>query len=680
MILVIRRAVGGSQLTILATLCIVKQRGTSSVSPEITKRANPMDMSRYKDLFISEAQEHLQVLNEAILELEREATNPEPLERIFRAAHTIKGMSATMGYSDMSHLAHETENLLDRLRRGAVAATPGLIDLLFECVDSLGAMLADITADRESQIDLPTLLDKIGSYEPPPARVERPAEALPVKGHLVEINVSLSEDCLLKGVRAFMVLERLRQQGRVVACSPPEEDLEREYFDLDFSVTVDTDSTPAQLEAAVRSISEIASVAAAAVGEAAPAPRAEEPPPVEKTSPPAAPQSATIVPQTTSIRVNVKHLDTIMNLIGELVISRSQIARSLEQNDLTLVQRALVSHNRIMSSLRDATLQMRMVPVSQVFNRFPRMVRDLLRAQGKEARLMIEGQEMKLDRTILEELADPLVHLLRNAVDHGLEPPDERQRRGKPRTGLIRLTARREQGMAIIEVSDDGRGLVRDRIIQTAIKKGVIEPDQAPELDEHQIYMLICHPGFSMAKEVTSVSGRGVGMDVVKRRVESLRGMLDISSREGQGTTFHLRIPLTLAIIQALLIGVGNETYAVPLNYIERTIEIEPATIKRFAHWQITFLDEMLPLFPLRDILRVPDGQNLPPSRHALIVRRGQQRIGLMVDALCGKEEIVIKSLPGLLKEIPGLSGATIMGDGQVVLILDIPNLIQDIK
>jgi len=385
------------------------------------------------------------------------------------------------------------------------------------------------------------------------------------------------------------------------------------------------------------------------------------------------PRPAPALPQW--VRINVRHLDSLMTLVEALVINRSWLTRIQAQHDIPALKEALGQQGRTLADLRDTVLNARMVPVAQVFNRFPRMVRDLLKQEGKEAELIIVGREIELDRTILEQISDSLVHLLRNAADHGIEPPEEREKVGKPREGTIRLAAWRERDQVIIEVSDDGRGMDPTKIAETAVARGLVTPEEVAEaMSQHEILMLICHPRFSMTEQVTRVSGRGVGMDVARRTVESLRGSLEILSTPGVGSTFRLRLPLTLAIIQALLVKVGPETYAIPSSFIERTVAIEPHQIKPIQHRAVIMLDETLPLIRLDEVLQSPEGGN--DSRYVVVVRREQQKVGLLVDSLIGQEEIVIKSLPGFVGKVRGLAGATILGGGEVVLILDVPNLV----
>jgi len=530
-----------------------------------------IDMSQFKELFIEEAREHLQDLNQTLLQLEKGPSDVEPLNEIFRLAHTLKGMAATMGYDDMARLAHAMEDLLYELRQGKLEIRTELFDLLFECFDALETMLEDIVAERESQVDVESMVEELKAYRTPTkegAEIKEGAHSTP---------------------------------------KPPK-------------------------------------------------PRARQAP---------------ALPQW--VRINVKHLDSFMTLVEELVINRSWLNRIQARYDIPELKEALEQHRRILADLRDTVLNARMVPMAQLFDRFPRMVRDLLKQEGKEAEFIVEGKEIELDRAILEQISDPLVHLLRNAVDHGIESPEEREKHGKSRAGVIRLRAFRARDQVIIEVSDDGRGMNPRRIAKMAVARGLVTPEELEEMSDREMLMLICHPQFSMTAEVSYVSGRGVGMDVVRRTVESLRGSLEILSTPGAGSTFRLKLPLTLAIIKALLVQVGPETYAIPSRYIERAVAVEPHQIKPIQHHEVIMLEETVPILRLGELLQAPSDGDFG---YVVVVRKDQRKLGLMVDSLMGQEDIVIKSLPSFLGRIKGLAGATILGGGKVVLILDVLNLV----
>ncbi len=545
-----------------------------------------IDLTEYKDLFASEAQEHLETMNSGLLILERNPEDTLTLEAIFRAAHSLKGMAATMGYQDLAHVAHTLEDLLDELRKGNQRLTPALADVVLSGVDALTTLLADALADRPASLDIGTLTDNLKTGAVTAAEDRHPPADVP------------SRD-----IAAMVEPDRPTQSS--IGLQTPE------------------------------------------------------------------------LPQT--IRVKAQTLDSLLNLVAELVISRSRLWRIQRRHNLLDLGEALEEHDRLLTDLRNAVLQARMVPVAQVFNRFPRMVRDLLKERGKEADFRIEGSDIELDRTLLERVTDPLMHLLRNAVDHGIEPPEERRRNGKEPRGTIRLIARRERESAVLEVTDDGTGLNREQIVETAIRRGLISRPEAEELSYQQALMLICHPGFSTAERVTEISGRGVGMDVVRRQVEFLQGSLHIETRPGAGTTFRLRLPRTLAITRALLVAVGEETYALPLSQVERTLEIEPGQVRQVQRQQVLANGNLqtLPLVDLREVLGVPgDAPGRAGPGYAVVVGENRDRIGLVADNLLYQEEIVIRPLPPAIGSIPGLAGATILGEGQVVLVLDAPHLV----
>ncbi len=543
-----------------------------------------MDLSEFKDIFLAEAQEHVETLNTGLLTLEREPQNEQALAETFRAAHSLKGAAATMGYEEITQLAHALEDRLDALRRGKDRFTSELADLLFQAVDVLNRLLDDIATNTPSHMNVEEWVQKLKH-----ADVSSPLTPPPSEKN---------------------------------STSEPE--------------------TPRDPERDTQSATYY-----------------------------------TALPQT--IRVNTRHLDALLNVVAELIVSRSHLWRVQETHNLPDLKEALEKHDRLLSELRDAVLQTRMVPVAHIFNRFPRMVRDLLRERGKEAEFIIEGHDIELDRTILERMRDPLTHLLRNAVDHGIESPEERERQGKPRQGHIWLRAHRERESVAIEIADDGRGLNREEILRKAIQQGLVTPAEAEEMNNAQIFRLICEPGFSTAKEVTNVSGRGVGMDVVLREVEALHGSLTIESEPGKGTTFRVRLPLTLAIIQALLVQVSKETYAIPLSQVERTLEVWPEAVTEVQQWKV-ITDEhqhALPLVSLADLLDVPDHEQTNGSiQYAVVVGEERHRVGLLVGRLVRQEEIVIRPLPPILGSVPGIAGASILGEGQIILVLDVTHLL----
>ncbi len=658
-----------------------------------------IDMSEYKDLFLSESQEHLQAMNQHLLALEQRPDNEEAMNSVFRAAHTLKGMASTMGYEQMAQLAHALEDLLDAVRQHRLMPSPAWFDLAFGAADALQTLLNDIAGDQPASVNVADWVERLRSFlaRSKPAETDPGAPAAatstapatsPTK--LIRLKILLDPNASLKGARAFSLLRQLEELGSVVDSMPHADDLPHMDWGTELVVFLLTELPAGQIVEALRSAPDVMHVEAHCASEA-PEPAGEPARPADipapQTEAPAPPAPAPVAPTAETsgagmVRIRLQHLDHLLNLVGELVISRSRLWQAAEQSPTPALLEALEDHTRLLNELRDAVLASRLVPIGQIFDRFPRMVRDLLKQQGKEARLIIEGRDMELDRAVVERLSDPLLHLLRNAVDHGLEAPAERLAAGKPAEGLIRLTARPEQDMAVIEVSDDGRGLEREAIERTAVARGLITPEQLREMTDEQVSLLICDPRFSTSTSVTQISGRGVGMAVVKQAVEELRGELEILSRPGKGTTFRLRLPITIALTEALLVQAGPDQYAIPLNYINRLVEVEHERIGLLGDKRVLNLDRTIPLFFLPELLGVPDPAG-PESGSAngrayvILTGRGRQEIGVMVDRVLGKDEIVVKPLKGILRAVPGLAGATILGDGRVVLILDLANLVQ---
>lgn len=656
-----------------------------------------IDMSEYKDLFLSESQEHLQALNQHLLALEQRPDNEEAIHGVFRAAHTLKGMAGTMSYEHMAQLAHALEDLLDAARQHRLMPSPHWFDLAFGAADVLQTLLNDIAGDQPPSIDVQGWVDRLRSFltRQPAAKtdaetrgsaaVTQPTSRAPA---LLRLKIHLDANAQMKGARAFSLLRQLEEFGRLVDSMPHAEDLTHMDWGTELVAFLMTDLPASQIIEMLRSAPDVVEIEVHSTAEMAepadePTRGADIPPLLPETPPqPASGSLLAEAPGAGMVRIRLQHLDNLLNLVGELVISRSRLWQAAEQNPSPALREALEDHTRLLNELRDAVLASRLVPIGQIFDRFPRMVRDLLKQQKKEARLIIEGRDMELDRAVVERLSDPLLHLLRNAVDHGLETPAERQAAGKPAEGLIRLTARPEQDMAVIEVSDDGQGLDRETIERTAVSRGIINPDQLHELTDEQVFTLICNPRFSTSTSVTQVSGRGVGMYVVKQAVDELRGELEILSRPGKGTTFRLRLPITIALAEALLVQAGADQYAIPLNYINRLVKVEPERIGFLGGKRILNLDRTIPLLSLPELLGISYGGSPAlgsPNGHAhvILTGRGRQEVGVLVDQVLGKDEIVVKPLKGILRAVPGLAGATILGDGRVVLILDLANLIQ---
>ena len=631
-----------------------------------------MDLSQYAELFLAESREHLSACNQLLLDWERSPANPAPVGGLFRAVHTVKGMAATMGYGRVTDIAHRTENLLDLLRRGSRSATDELLQLLFRARDALEQAVELSAVGREDELDVAEVvadLERAAALVAGPERAAPPAPAAPeppaAAGRLVQ--VTLRAEAPLKGGRALLVLKRAQALGSVQGVTPPQAALESDDFDGRFSFRLDSPAAAAELERAIRGAGDVEHVSVGseerrAAAAAAPAPR-----------------TAAAAPELTPekgrhIRVDLRRLDELMDLIGELVTTRGRLNELAAERRDPALDDVAIQISRLSTELQDGIIQARMTPVWQVFDRFPRLVRDLARELDKQVAFRVEGKEIELDRAILDELGDPLLHLLRNAVDHGIETPAERRRRGKPPEGEIVLAAVRERASVAISVSDNGRGIDRVRILERARREGLVDP-HADALSDDQLLRVLARPGFSTAEAVTSVSGRGVGIDVAVTRIRALGGSIDIRTEAGKGTSFVLRLPVTLAIVRALIAGVGRERYALPLTYVSETVEfgVQPTTMVE-GREAIVLRDRVVPLVHLRRMLGV--GGDAPARCPIIVLEMGERTSGIVVDGMLGQQEIVVKGFDPPQGTLPVFSGATIMGDGVPALILDAGGLV----
>ncbi|BDG42738.1 chemotaxis protein CheA [Saccharococcus caldoxylosilyticus] len=673
-----------------------------------------MDMSQYLEIFIDESKEHLQAINEQLLELEKAPEDMAIVNEIFRSAHTLKGMSATMGFDDLANLTHQMENVLDGIRNHKIAVTPEILDVVFQAVDHLEAMIMAIAAGGDGKRDVKEVVEQLKRIEQGevPSSAERPSNTFSVplrqtygefeynvlqqskeQGFSAyEIRVKLRADCLLKSARVYMIFEALNEAGEVIKSTPPVEMLEEEQFDQEFLLTVVTKQSAEQLYERLMKVSEVEEVEVVpldidrrketdgageehetALRQQAAAVQEEKGKTTEKNV--AARQSA---PPNKTIRVNIERLDILMNLFEELVIDRGrleQIARELNHPELNETVERM---SRISSDLQTIILNMRMVPVETVFNRFPRMVRQLARELGKKVNLEIIGAETELDRTVIDEIGDPLVHLLRNAIDHGIETPDVRRASGKPEEGTVKLKAYHSGNHVFIEIEDDGAGIKREKVLQKALDRGIVSQQNIANLTDKQVYELIFAPGFSTADHISDISGRGVGLDVVKSTIESLGGTVTVDSEEGKGSIFSIQLPLTLSIISVLLVEIQQEKYAIPLSSIIETAIIKKEDILHVHNQQvIDFRGKVVPLVFLKDIFEVPAAAAEEEVVSVVIVRKGGKMAGLVVDSFIGQQEVVLKSLGNYLTSVFAISGATILGDGQVALIIDCNALIK---
>jgi two-component system chemotaxis sensor kinase CheA len=685
--------------------------------------------------------EHLQNLNQCMLALENDPDRLELLDQIFRSAHTFKGMSATMGFENLTNLTHKMENLLDRLRQKTLVLNSDMINCLFKCLDTLEQMVNDIQEGGTGALPVDELtaelvaLEKGESAAPAPAPAgQTPApetgkRAVGAPGQMPlneielglvkkaqeenlfvwQILVKLDPGCVLKGVRAFMVFKRLEEMGDVIKSLPSVQDIEDENFDMDIEVALITEKSQNDVKAGIENISEVmvdkiqavladvepvpdeapisiaedgAPARKPAAADPAAAPAAKAAAPAENASAPkpaaagAAPKPAvhqTVAHQT--VRVDIDRLDKLMTLAGELVTNKTRLEQINALNQLPELNETVEQINRITTDLQSVVQTVRMVPIESVFNRFPRMVRDLVKELGKEVNLIMEGKETELDRTVIDEIGDPMVHLLRNSLDHGIEMPKDRTAAGKNPVGTVKLSAHHEGNNVVITVEDDGKGIDVNAIREKALRKEVATPQQLAQMDDQTILNLIFDAGFSTAEKVTDISGRGVGLDVVRSKIQSLNGFVSLDTRAGQGSVFTIKLPLTLAIIQALLVSVQDEIYAISLGNISETTNLNVDDIKDIQGQKVMVLrSKVLPLVFIKDVLDVP-GDKIRSELYVVVIQKGDQQFGLVVDELVGQQEIVISSLGKLLTGLPGIAGATTLGDGRVSMILDIGTL-----
>lgn len=682
-----------------------------------------MDVNQYLEIFLDETKEHLENLNAQILVLEQEPENADTINEIFRAAHSLKGMAGTMGYKRMQALTHDMENVFSEIRNGTMKVKSNLIDTLFQCLDALEEYTSNIqetadegTNDNQQLIDQLNQFLKAGGAAEEKKPVEAPKEAAEdvsiekwkdiklgeservvlsaakAQGkNVYGLTVVVQESCLLKAARAFLVYKAVEEKAEIIVCNPPAQDIEDERFDLDFSLLVVSDCSLEEILQVTRNVSEIDKVAGA-VYEFEAAPEGEknaEQQSIAKTAVATQPQSAApkandkktggkpVVNRT--VRVDIEKLDVLMNLVSELIIAKNSLvsASSSEGASGTGFKEQIEYLESVTTNLHESVMKVRMVPIESVVSKFPRMIRDLSKKLDKKMELYMSGEETELDRTVVDEIGDPLMHLLRNAADHGLESSEVRLQRGKPEAGSIFLDAYQDGNNVVIEVRDDGNGIDVDAVKNKAIERGVITPEQGDNMGEKDIINLLFHAGFSTAKQISDVSGRGVGLDVVKAKIESLSGEVEVKSQLGEGSTWIVRLPLTLAIIQALMVIVGGEKYAISLGGIQTIEDIAPSEIKLVQNREVIHLrGSVIPLIRLSKELDIESCKSPEDNLVVVIVKKGEKLAGLVIDELMGQQEIVIKSLGKYISKCKIISGATILGDGEVALILDANALI----
>ena len=686
-----------------------------------------LDPARYAELFRSESQDQLAAINRALLTLEDERESPEAVAEVFRAVHTVKGMSATMGYQAVAEFSHELESLLDRMRGAGGPVSQPVMDALFAAADALERGIGEASESAPRTGEMTESLSRLssafravdpdatggapeGSQTPGPATPERAvpertmpervtpasgASAVPPEGdsgtpttgapHVLEakpdapsaapdpfdgpgvvIRIRQSATTALPGVRALIVSQRLGAIGVVAAVSPALEVLQAATEPKAFAVRLVTQATQEQIEAAVRSAGDIDSVQIDMLGRARKrAVSPQEEPIVESTS-----------ARVRQVKIDLARLDTMMNLVGELVIARGRLLQLTASSGDTALDETVQQASHLVGELQREITASRMVPVGQVFDRFPRLVRDASRSLQKEIRFEIEGHDIELDRSLLDELAEPVVHLLRNAVDHGLEGPAERTAAGKPAMGRLVLSAVRDRAAVLVRVADDGRGIDRARVLKKAQAAGLVDPSVV-ELDDSDLLRCVAHAGFSTKDAVTGLSGRGVGVDAVVSKVRGLGGSLELQTSTGAGTTFTLRLPLTVAIVRALLARAGGEHYALPLTHVRETVDCGPQSVRRVNGRDVLVLrDEVLPLLDIRDVVQLTAPRVAGSQREIVVFERGGRRGGLLVDELIGQEDIVVKQFDPARDGLGLFTGATILADGAPALIMDLGSLL----
>lgn len=688
-----------------------------------------MDTSQYLDLFIDETKEHLQSLNEHILILEKEPENEDTINEIFRAAHTLKGMAGTMGFTRMQRLTHDLENVFSEIRSGNMKVNPKLIDILFRGLDALESYLDVIssegnegTEDNEDIInDLNSVLEEQKGGGVPAGSAQKPAESMkeepkkeetvtaakakyntiPVTDYEVDamktakaegknifgITVYLSDSCILKAARAFLVFKSVESKGELIKSVPTTEQIEDEEFELDFSWILATTDSKENIKNMILNVSEVAEVYIEdyVIPEAETESKEETKKETAKTETDVADKpkqekkddgdkhkKGKAKVGSRSVRVDIDKLDELMNLVSELIIAKNGLVSASGAESTQNFHEQIEYLERVTTNLHESVMKVRMVPIESVVNRFPRMIRDLNRKLNKKMELYMTGEETELDRTVIDEIGDPLMHLLRNSADHGLESNEERVRLGKPEVGSIFLDAYQDGNNVIIDVRDDGAGINIEKVRKKALEKGTITEKQAESMTDKDFVDLLFKPSFSTADKITDVSGRGVGLDVVKTKIEALGGSIIAKTVAGEGSTFTIQLPLTLAIIQALMVQVGEEKYAIPLGNINGIEDIPKNEISFVQSKEVINLrGTVIPILRLHEILDIEESGEEAESLIVVVIKKGEQQVGLVIDDLLGQQETVIKSLGKHITYNKLFSGATILGDGEVALILD---------
>jgi two-component system chemotaxis sensor kinase CheA len=640
-----------------------------------------MDTSDYLPMFLAECRENLQELNLAVVRLEEAPDDRATIDAIFRIAHSLKGMSATMGFEGMATLTHKMEDVLELLRQRDSAVGGAVIDVLLECLDALAAAVDAIEHDGAEALDPNPLVGRLGALvrqrddgtepEPEPEPEPAPPVLAPVgDGRMVlEVRALLADDAQMPSVRAFQVLAAAQEHGHVLRATPSVDDVE-DFDGRVIELLLATDREAGDIAAALR---EVTDVAEAHVVEAAAGPVGETTAPLHAVDGEAAPAAAAAARRgAATVRVDAERLDQLMHLMGELVVQRTHVEALAAEADVPGLTQAMHDLTRSSHALQAMVMQIRMIPVEAVFLRFPRLVRDVAAKLGKQVDLQLVGKETELDRTVVDAIGDPLVHLIRNALDHGLESPAERVKAGKPPTGSLTISARHAGGTIAISVRDDGHGIDPQRVARVAVQRGLITADQVPAVDARAAIELLFTPGFSTAETVDDLSGRGVGMDAVRDRIRELGGEVVVTTTPGEGTEAEIRLPLTLAIMSALLIEAGEQPFGIPLGRVERTMRIDDHPIRSVAGARMLVLpDEALPLHSAADVFGAAAGGHPDDDTHVVIIRGQERNVALSVSRLVGQRELVTRPLPANVAHERAVSGAAVLSSGDIVLLAD---------
>ncbi len=701
-----------------------------------------MAMGQYLDIFIDEAREHIQTLNDSVLVLEQTPDDKDTVNEIFRAAHSLKGISGSMGFTRLQRLTHDMESVFSEVRDEKISVDSGIVDVLFQCLDAIEGYIDKIVnTQSEGDNDNEEIINRLnqilggkdsapkGNDKQPEQQPENPAgtgtslcmtdieleavkEAEEDGMSAYAVTVYIDQTCLLKSVRAFMLFKSLEGKGEIIKINPSVQDIEDEKFEFEFSMILISELTQEELQKLVLNVSEIEKTdiekidtatyqteemrsKAGAEGPAESGSKdvtqAEEKEKEQGAKPAkpedkqaAKPKKKTVVNH--SVRVDIEKLDDLMNLVSEMIIAKNAIISAGEElyadkrnsPEARNYKQQMEYMERITSSIHESVMRVRMVPIESVINRFPRMIRDIAKKLDKEIQLIITGEDTELDRTVIDEIGDPLMHMLRNAADHGLEMPDDREKAGKPRLGTIWIEAGQQGDNVLIRVRDDGAGIDVNKVRKKAMEKGQITQEEAAFMTDNDVVQLLFKPSFSTAEKVSDLSGRGVGLDVVKSKIEGLGGDVTVETELGKGSTFIIRLPLTLAIIKALMVYIHDEVYAIPLGLVS-TVELMPRTSVNYIQDRpfINLRDEVIPLLFMREYFQLPE-QEAEDSRDlvVVIVKKGLKSLGIVVDDFIGQQEVVVKPIGNYINPPKAISGSTILGNGNVALILDANALI----